>query len=121
MKNTFKVKPENEKKGGAFGWMEGSKPFTGLFENGLPIEIMPRVVFITLLGIFYIGNTHYAERTIREIDKLEKQVEDLRADFTTLKADYMFSSKQSEVARRIAPRGLEESKKPPIKIRLAEE
>jgi hypothetical protein len=43
-------------------------------------------------------------------------VEDLRADFTTLKADVMFSSKQSEVARRVKPLGLKESVKPPYKI-----
>jgi hypothetical protein len=43
-------------------------------------------------------------------------VEDLRADYTTLKSDVMFASKQSEVARRVKPLGLKESLNPPFKI-----
>ncbi|MFM8741301.1 MAG: FtsL-like putative cell division protein, partial [Cytophagales bacterium] len=42
--------------------------------------------------------------------------EDLRADFTTLKSDVMFASKQSEVARRVKSMGLVESLTPPYKI-----
>ena len=38
------------------------------------------------------------------------------ADYTTLKADLMFSSKQSEVARKVKPYGLKESLTPPYKI-----
>jgi outer membrane murein-binding lipoprotein Lpp len=37
-------------------------------------------------------------RATRKIDKLQTEVEDLRADYTTLKADIMYASKQSEVA-----------------------
>ena len=61
-----------------------------------------------LLGVFYVWNSHYAEKGTREIDKLEDEVEDLRADVTTLEADYMFSSKQSEVAKSVEPLGLVE-------------
>lgn len=53
---------------------------------------------------------------MRQIDRLEDEVEDLRADVTTLEANYMFSSKQSEVAKKVKQLGLEESKEPPAKI-----
>ena len=68
------------------------------------------------LGILYIGNGHHAENTIRKINEAQKQVEDLRADFHTLKADYMFNSKQSEVASKVKESGLRESTEPPLKI-----
>jgi hypothetical protein len=68
------------------------------------------------LCLLYIGNSHYAEKTIRRIDRTQSEVEDLRADFTTLKSDVMFASKQSEVARRVKSMGLEESLKPPFKV-----
>jgi hypothetical protein len=67
---------------------------------------------------FYIGNSHYAEKTIRKIDKVKKEVSDLRADYTTLKADYMYASKQSEVAKKVAKIELYESMQPPSKIEI---
>jgi hypothetical protein len=86
------------------------------FEEGFPVQYLPKVLFVMLLLMIYIGNTHYGERTTREINKAQSEVEDLRADYTTLKADVMFSSKQSEVARRTREMGLRESLKPPFKI-----
>ena len=47
-------------------------------------------------------------------------MEDLRADYTTLKADFMYESKQSEVAKRAEKLGLKESKESPILIREVE-
>ena len=69
-----------------------------------------------MLLILYIGNTHHAEKTTRAINRAQSEVEDLRADYTTLKADVMFASKQSEVARRVREMGLRESLNPPFKI-----
>ncbi len=87
-----------------------------LFEEGVPLKYLPHVLFITGITLFYIGNTHYAEKTIRRIDKIKVETEDLRADYTTLKSDYMEASKQSEVARNVAPLGLIESSSPPYQV-----
>ena len=62
----------------------------------------------------------FLEKTTRQIDRTQTEVEDLRADYTTLKADVMFASKQSEVARRVKDLGLKESSKPPFKIVVEE-
>jgi len=48
------------------------------------------------------------------------EVEENRADYTSMKADYMFASKQSEVARRVNEFGLKENKMPPYKIIITE-
>jgi hypothetical protein len=69
-----------------------------------------------VLAILYISNTHYAEKTVRDINAIQAEVEDMRADYTTLKADLMFASKQSEVARKVKDFGLKESLTPPYKI-----
>jgi len=84
------------------------------------VKFLSQILFVCTLTIIYIGNRHYAEKTIRDISILEQRVEDLRADFTTLKAEYMFSSKQSEVAKKAAKLGLIESKDSPEKIVLHE-
>jgi hypothetical protein len=49
---------------------------------------------------------------------MQQEVEDLRADVTTLEAEYMLSSKQSEVAKKIAPIGIVELEQPPIIIKV---
>ncbi|MGV3641046.1 MAG: FtsL-like putative cell division protein [Adhaeribacter sp.] len=89
-----------------------------LFQDGLPVRFLPFILYLMAVALFYIGNTHYAEKTIRKIDKIKVETEDLRADYTTLKSDYMEASKQSEVARKVAPAGLVESSSPPYQIEV---
>ncbi|WP_375418219.1 FtsL-like putative cell division protein [uncultured Hymenobacter sp.] len=88
----------------------------GLFSQGLPVRFLPHLLFVMLLTLLYIGNTHYGNRMSRNIQKLKQETEDLRADYTTLKSDYMEASKQSEVARKVAAIGLVESSSPPFRI-----
>ena len=73
-----------------------------------------------VLGLIYISNTHYAEKTVRKINNIQAEVEDLRADYTTLKADLMFASKQSEVAKKVEAFKLKESLTPPYKVEVEE-
>jgi cell division protein FtsL len=112
--NTFKINPQ--RKESIFSKIERTLNLGSLFDNGLPIKYIPNIAFVTMLVIIYIGYNHHAEKTSREIHKLEVEVENLRADYTTLKSDYMYSRLQSEVAKRVAVMGLHESKNPPQKI-----
>ncbi len=112
--NTFKI--ESQKKESLFAKFERTLKLGNYFENGLPIKYLPYIAFSTMLTIIYIGYNHHAEKTSREITKLELEVENLRADYTTLKSDYMYSQLQSEVSKRVADMGLIESKIPPQKI-----
>ena len=91
------------------------------FEEGVPTKYFLHVLFVTCLGLIYIGNTHMADRMSREEALLKKEVEDLRADYTTLKADYMYESKQSEVAKKVEKFGLKEGGNAPKKIILPAE
>ena len=112
-KNTYKSSQSSS----LFEYLERLLQRYGFFSEGFPVQYIPYVLYIFFLGILYVGNTHYHERAIRKIGRLEKEIEDLRADFTTLKADYMFASKQSEVAKRVAPMDIYESRQPPFKIK----
>ena len=123
IENAFKIAPD--KGNGVRGASAGASIFTSFerklkleswFEEGFPVQYLPKVLFVMSLLVIYIGNTHYGERTTREINRAQSEVEDMRADYTTLKADVMLSSKQSEVARRVREMGLRESLNPPFKI-----
>jgi cell division protein FtsL len=111
---------QKEEKKNIFTMIEKRVRVDKMFEDGLPVQYVPYVLYVAVVLIFYIGNTHYAERTVRQIDKVKTEVEDLRADYTTLKAELMFASKQSEVAKKAASLGIEESSQPPYKIIIKE-
>ena len=125
MSNTFKIptqkNPEPRKQagsggGGMFSALDKLLNLDNLFEKGVPLELMPKVLYATAFVIVYIANGHYAERNARKIDKLKSEVEDLRADYITMKSEYMFKSKQSEVAKKAEVMGIYESYEPATKI-----
>lgn len=113
-KNVYK---SDKRRHGLFTYLEKSLPFNRLFTDGLPSRYLPLIAYSLLLGIIYVGNTHYYERTARKLDKLEQDVGALRVEFTSLKSSYMLDSKQSVVAQRVAHLGIFESNQPPFKVR----
>jgi len=116
--NAIRTGTQKEEKKNLFSAIGKVGGVDRLFEEGVPVHYLPYVLYVVGLLIFYIGNSHNAERTIRKIDKLKTEVSDLRADYTTLKADLMIKSKQSEVAKQVEGLQLEESIQPPFKIVL---
>jgi hypothetical protein len=103
-----------------FSGLEKKLKLESYFEEGFPVQYLPKILFVMALGLLYIGNTHYSEKTVRKINNIQSEVEDLRADYTTMKSDLMFASKQSEVARKVKAYGLKESLTPPYKIVVEE-
>ena len=120
--NTFKKKlkeggrPTGGSRKTIFSWMEEKLDVKGILGEGVPVQLLPPVGFIALLALIYIYSNLAAENKIRQIDKAQQQVADLRADVTTLEAEYMKSSMQSEVAKRVAALELYELNQPQIKI-----
>jgi hypothetical protein len=82
---------------------------------------LPFVLFLAFLGMVYIGNMHLAEKTIRDIDDLTKEVKERGWDFKTTKADMAFKSTLTEVAKRADTIGIRQSVEPPKKITVKEE
>ena len=101
-----------------FSLLDRATSVDSFFREGLPVRYLPHLLFVMLITLLYIGNTHYGNRMNRNIQRLKQETEDLRADYTTLKSDYMEASKQSEVARKVAAFGLVESSSPPFRIQV---
>jgi hypothetical protein len=68
-----------------FSGIEKKLKLESYFEEGFPVQYLPKILFVMLLSILYISNTHYAEKTVRKISAIQAEVEDLRADYTTMK------------------------------------
>jgi len=77
----------------------------------------PFFLFLSVLAVVYIYNGHYADKTTRNINVLNKEIDELTYEYKTLKSEVMFRSKQSELAKAVEPLGLKELVIPPILIK----
>lgn len=99
-----------------FRAIECSLKFDFIFREGLPVRYLPQVLYITVLVVLYIAHVHYADRSVRKLARLQSEVEDLRAYYSTLMKDYKYAIMESEMIVRMKDTELRESKEPPYKI-----
>lgn len=82
----------------------------------MPMELVKHITFIAGLILIYIYYTMLAEGRMHQIVTTKQELEEIRADYTTQKADYMKVGKQSYLAIAMRRYGLEVSLTPPIKV-----
>ena len=63
------------------------------------VKNIPFFLFLAILTIMYIANGHYADKTIRKINSLEKHLKEMEYEFKTVKRNVMFRSKESELVK----------------------
>ncbi len=92
--------------------------FFDIVDKNKVVHAMPFILFLTVIAMFYITNSFYAERTIRDIDQTKKDLKEKRAEFISTKSKLMLNSMQSEVAQHAAAASfdIKESTVPPKKI-----
>lgn len=78
---------------------------------------LPFILFLALLGMIYIANRNLAEQSIRDIDKISKQVKELSWEYKTSKAELAYKSTLTQVAKRADTLGIAESVQPPQKLK----
>ena len=88
----------------------------GIFQRNEIAKAMPFVLFVTFLIICYIGNSYYAERVIRDIEKTKNELKERRAEYISTMSQLMAESKQSELARELSASELKENTQPTQKI-----
>jgi len=93
----------------------------GFLANKKTAENLPFLLFLALLALIYIGNSFYAEKNIRKIERLQKEVKELRYEHIYTKSKLMSKSRQSEVAHGLSEEGIKESRTPPGKIKAENE
>jgi len=83
------------------------------------VRQLPYVLFLTVLGVLYIGNRFHAEKMVRQISTLKTEVSNLRSEQITTTSELMNISRPSEVSALVQSRnlGLKESLEPPKKLK----
>jgi hypothetical protein len=80
------------------------------------VRNIPFFLFLALLAVVYIYNGHYTDKLVRKINVTEKHIKELEYEYKTIKSDVIFRSKASELAKAVAPLGLQELTTPPVKL-----
>lgn len=114
--NTFKGKADARKNRGIFALIGSYFNVDGIFGEGVPVSMVPKALFIALLMLVYIFNSHQGDRMARQIASLQSEVEDLRTDFTTLQSEWMTETRRSRLIEKAKTLGLVESTEPPFTI-----
>ncbi|MCD8741796.1 hypothetical protein LT679_14365 [Mucilaginibacter roseus] len=84
-------------------------------------KALPFILYVAFLCMLYIANRHLAERNLRDIDKVSKEVKELTWDYKSAKAELAYKSTLTEVAKRTDTIGIKQSIEPPQKITVKED
>ena len=88
----------------------------GFLSGKKVIKQLPFILSIAALAMCYIANNYNSQKTAIEINRTLKEIEGLRYEYISTKANLMYISKQSEIIKRLGASGLKESIVPPDKI-----
>ena len=86
-------------------------PIAGLFDMGVWSKKLLQdqlfyILFLGFLTFVYIANSQLAERNVREIQTLQKDLKEMRWYYMSLQSENMYNAKRSEVAKRVKDNGL---------------
>jgi phage-related holin len=65
------------------------------------------ILFLGFLGIIYIANAHLAEKKVREIQRLQKEIKEHKWEYMSIKSNLMFKSMQSQIDTTLESTGLD--------------
>jgi len=69
------------------------------------------------LAVLYIANGHMADKTIRRINAINNELNELQFKYKTLKSELMYKTEESQIVQLVEPMGLKISKDMPERIK----
>ncbi len=78
------------------------------------------ILFIVVLAIIMIANTHRFEEKVFEIKELTDEVNELRSEFVDRRSELMELRMESTISTKMKPYGVVPSSVPPQKIKIVE-
>lgn len=118
---TNETREVNAPKAGGFAHFV--KFFDVMGENSLRQILVsaPFLLFILLLAFLHIANNHYADQIVRNITKAEKDLKAFRWEYLTVSSKLTKATRQSELAKRMKEKGVEELRQVPNVLTIEKE
>ncbi|MBL7950615.1 MAG: hypothetical protein JNM62_02745 [Flavobacteriales bacterium] len=82
---------------------------------------MSFILFCAGLMITYIAYGYHTERVVRDLNRTDAELKELRSEHITVRSQLEKLEQQSQVAAGIGELGLKESRVPPVKMEVQEE
>ena len=79
------------------------------------------IIFLILIAIVMIGNSHNYEKKLFRITELEANVKELRSEFVDRRSELMELKMESTISRKMEEKGILPSSVPPKKIKVIKE
>ena len=108
MANEIKEKPNAEKTSSEsiFSKIENGVDLDTIFDKYFSGKYLGYLIFTLVIGLLYISNSHFNDKLTRRHLALKKELEGLKAEYVTLKQEYLHNSSRSEVANKVKEIGL---------------
>jgi hypothetical protein len=84
------------------------------------LKNIPFIGFLALLGIVYIWNSHSAEKKLRKIEMLKKDVKESKWKYMQVKKDIMFEGTESRLAKKVSEQEIKKNEDSPIVLKGVE-
>lgn len=90
----------------------------GVLKEDFIVKHTKMIVLIVVLIFFFIGNRYTCMQKLREIDRLQQQLRDVRFEALSISSELTSNSRQSQIERLIEEQGieLETAKNPPYEL-----
>ncbi len=96
-------KKKNKEKRLSFLYILGG----GFLKENFILKHTKMIVLIVILVFFFIGNRYTCMQKLREIDRLQKKLSDVRFEALSISSELTGNSRQSQVETLIKQQGLE--------------
>lgn len=90
----------------------------GLLKEDFIVRHTRMIVLVVILLFFFIGNRYTCMQKLREIDRLQQQLRDVRFEALSISSELTGNSRQSQIELLIEEQGieLEVAKNPPYEL-----
>ncbi len=90
----------------------------GILKEDFIVKHTKMIVFVVVLFFFFIGNRYTCMQKLREIDRLQQQLRDIRFEALSISSELTGNSRQSQIELLIEEQGieLETAKTPPYTL-----
>jgi len=91
----------------------------GILKEDFILKHTKMIVLVVVLIFFFIGNRYTCMQKLREIDRLQQQLRDVRFEALSISSELTGHSRQSQIELLIEEQGieLEVAKTPPYELR----
>ena len=90
-----------------------------MLKSDFAMRNAPLAFFIFAWILIAIAKNYMAQRKAKHIDQVKQEIKDLRDEYISTKSQLMYSTKMSEVARKLQKREIKEPVHPPYKLLIS--